>query len=101
MNADGRRKRSDDRKALAALQPASFDHFASAFRGHTGTVTNLAGALLAVRAECRLHDFRRKRGSEVPDADGGVKGRFDQGLRASPEVISRTRAPAFSLLGLA
>jgi hypothetical protein len=49
--------RSDDRQALAALETAGFDDFAAALGGHTGTVTNLAGALLAVRADCRLHDF--------------------------------------------
>jgi hypothetical protein len=51
------RGRSDDREALATFQTAGFDDFASAFGGHTGTITDLAGALFAVRAECGLHDF--------------------------------------------
>jgi hypothetical protein len=71
-----RGKRSDDRQALPALEAAGFDDFASAFGGHTGTITDLTGALFAVRAECWLHDFLRKRGSEVPEQSRGVKGRF-------------------------
>ena len=71
---DEGRSGSDDGQALAAFEAAGFDDFASAFGGHTGAVTNLAGAFLAVRTECRLHDFCRKRGSEVSDGVGGVKG---------------------------
>ena len=58
--SDGRgrkEKRSNDREALATLQTTGFDDFASAFGGHTGTITDLAGALFAMRAECWLHDF--------------------------------------------
>ena len=48
-------RQSDDRQALATLEAAGLDDFATAGSGHPGTVTNLAGALLAVRAECRFH----------------------------------------------
>lgn len=48
---------SDDRQALATLEATGLDDFATAGGGHAGTVTDLAGALFAVRAECRLHDF--------------------------------------------
>ena len=65
---------SDDRQALAAFEATGADDFASAWRGHTGAITNLAGAFLAVRTECRLHDFCRKRGSEVSEGLGTVKG---------------------------
>ena len=54
---DEGRSRSDDGQALAAFEAAGADDFASAFSGHTGAITNLAGAFLAVRTECRLHDF--------------------------------------------
>ena len=53
---------SDDRQALAAFEATGADDFASAGSGHTGAITNLAGAFLTVRTECRLHDFCRKRG---------------------------------------
>src|SRR5882724_8076008 len=72
----GGRIRSNHRQPLAALQATGLDDLATAAGGHAGTVTNLAGAFLAVRAECRLHDYSRKRGSEVPDAARGVKARF-------------------------
>jgi hypothetical protein len=52
-----KRGRSDDRQALTTFQTTGFDDFASAFGGHTGTITDLVGALFAVRAECWLHDF--------------------------------------------
>ena len=65
---------SDDCQALAALEPAGLDDLAATTGGHAGAIADLAGALLAVRAECGLHDFGRKRGSEVPDAAGSVKG---------------------------
>lgn len=55
--AAGENGQSDHRQALAAFETAGFDDFAAALGGHTGTVTNLAGALFAVWAECRLHDF--------------------------------------------
>lgn len=54
---DEGRSGSDDGQALAAFEAAGADDFASAFSGHTGAITNLAGAFLAVRTECRLHDF--------------------------------------------
>lgn len=65
---------SDDRQALPALEATGADDFASARGGHTGAITDLAGAFFTVWAECWLHDFCRKRGSEVSDAVGGVKG---------------------------
>jgi len=72
---DGRKRAdSDDGQAFAAFEAAGADDFASAGSGHTGAITDLAGAFLAVWTECRLHDFCRKRGSVVPDGSGGVKG---------------------------
>jgi hypothetical protein len=47
---------------FTTLAAARLDYFAAARGGHPGTVTNLAGSFLAVRAECWLHDcFERKR----------------------------------------
>jgi len=68
------RRQLDDGQPLATLEAAGFDDLAATFGGHPGTVTNLAGALLAVRAECRFHDVKRKRGSVVPIRTGSVKG---------------------------
>lgn len=65
---------SDDGEPLAALQTTSFDDFAAAFGGHARAVTDFTGALFAVRTERRFHDSEKKRGSEVPDALGSVKG---------------------------
>ena len=67
---------SDDGQTLAALETTGADDFAAAFGGHARAITNLAGALLAVRAECGLHDFVGKRGSEVSEGAPGVKGGF-------------------------
>lgn len=53
---------SDDGETFAAFEAAGADDFASAFGGHTGAITNLAGAFLAVRTECRLHDFCKRCG---------------------------------------
>lgn len=69
------RAQSDDRQALATFGATRFDDLATTLGGHPGTITNLAGALFAVRAECGLHDVKRKRGSEVPQPAGSVKGR--------------------------
>lgn len=48
---------SDDGQPLAALGAAGLDHFAAALGRHAGAITDLASTFLAVRAECRLHDF--------------------------------------------
>ena len=50
-------QQSDDGQAFAALEAASPDDLATTLGGHPGTITNLAGALFAVRAECGLHDL--------------------------------------------
>jgi hypothetical protein len=49
--------RSDDRQTLAALETTGLDDFAAARGGHASAIADLTGALLAVRTECRLHDF--------------------------------------------
>ena len=59
----GRRTRSDDRQALAALAAAGGQHLATAFGGHAGAETDVARALFAVGAECGLHELVEKRGS--------------------------------------
>ncbi len=56
-------RRSDDSQAFATLETAGTDDFTAAFGGHAGAITDLAGALFAVWAECGLHDVERKRGS--------------------------------------
>ena len=68
-----KREQLNDGQALATLETAGADDLAATFGGHPGTVTNLAGALFAVRAECGLHDVLEKRGSEVPCLIGAVK----------------------------
>jgi len=52
---------SDDRQALAALEAAGADDLAATAGAHAGTITNLTGAFLAVRAECGLHDLLKKK----------------------------------------
>jgi hypothetical protein len=54
---------SDDGQALAAFAAAGGEHLATASGGLTSAETDLAGAFLAVGAECRLHDYVEKRGS--------------------------------------
>ncbi len=49
--------KSDDCQPLAALAATRLDDFAAAPGGHPGAVTNLAGALFAVRAECGFHEL--------------------------------------------
>ncbi len=76
------RAESDDRQPLAALEAAGLDHLAAVSGGHPGAVADLAGAFLAVRAECWLHKIVKKRGSEVRHGPEGVKGCL--GRRAGP-----------------
>jgi hypothetical protein len=64
---------SDDREALAALTTAGREDFAATPGGLAGAETDLAGAFLAMRAECRLHGFMGKRGPKSPRRTGGVK----------------------------
>ena len=66
---------SDDRQTLATLAATQLQDLAAATGGHAGAITNLAGALFAMRAKCRFHGFWKKRGSEVPAPPGSVKGR--------------------------
>src|SRR6478609_2580602 len=64
---------SDDRQALATLLTTGGEDLAAATGGLAGAKTDLAGAFLAMRAECRLHSFMAKRGSDSRDGRGGVK----------------------------
>lgn len=64
---------SNDRQPLAALATAGGEDFATALGGLAGAETNLAGALFAVRTECRLHGFVKKRGPKSVEGPGGVK----------------------------
>ena len=66
--------RLDDGQALTAFTTTVRENGTATLGGFAGTKTDLAGALFAVRAECRFHDFENKRGSQVPDGAGGVKG---------------------------
>jgi hypothetical protein len=53
---DAMKKRvSNNGQALTALAAPSGEDFAAAFGGLAGAVADLAGALLTVWAECRLH----------------------------------------------
>jgi hypothetical protein len=54
--------KSDDGQALATLATAGRKDLAATNGGLAGAKTDLAGALFAMWAECRLHDFGRKRG---------------------------------------
>lgn len=89
----------DDRELLAALETTGTDDLAAAFGGHTRAKTDLAGALLAMRAECGLHGLLEKRGSEVPDRPGGVKGAIER--RFSPGNERRRLVPLNRLRGFA
>src|SRR6188768_830185 len=64
---------SNDRQALATLLAAGGEDLAAATGGLAGAKTDLAGAFLAMRAECRLHRFMAKRGSDSREGRGGVK----------------------------
>jgi hypothetical protein len=64
---------SNDRQALATLAATGGKDFAAATGGLAGAKTNLAGAFLAMRAECRLHSFTGKRVAESRNGRGGVK----------------------------
>jgi hypothetical protein len=46
----------DDCQPLPAFTTTSGEDFAAAFGGFTSPEANLAGALFAVWAKCRLHD---------------------------------------------
>jgi hypothetical protein len=52
----GENGQSDDREALAPLAAAVLQHLAAVVGGLAFAVPDLAGALLPVRAKCRLHD---------------------------------------------
>ena len=52
----------DDGQALAALAAAIGENLAATFGGFASTVADLAGALQAVWAECRLHSSKAKKG---------------------------------------
>ena len=53
---------SDDGQTLAALAAAGGENLAATFGGFASTVADLAGALQAVWAECRLHSSKAKKG---------------------------------------
>lgn len=84
-------RKSDDGEALAALAATGSEDFAAAFGGLAGAETDLASALLAVRTECRLHGFVKKRGSKSVEAPGGVKRRDCDPIRLRPRAQAAAR----------